>query len=604
MKSVTSSLSEPPVNDAPLAPCADWNGLGASEHFVQFYERDDFLAKSVAGFIGSGLNNGDSAIVIATADHRQSIEVNLALEGVDVSAAKSASRYIPLDAAETLAKFMVDGSPDERLFQQVIGGLVERTLATGAPLRAFGEMVALLWAKGNSSVAIRLEEMWNGLAKGHTFSLFCAYPMRGFSGHENGVPFAHICKEHSRVFPAESYGLETDSDRRLRTIASLQQRANSLEAEIAERNEAESKLAESRRELSDFLENALDGVHRVAPDGTVLWANRAELELLGYSAHEYVGHSIAEFHADQDVIADVLDRLKKGEKLRDYEARMKCKDGTIRYVSINSTVYRQGDKFVHTQCISRDITERKFASQLLEQKVAERTAQLEEMVAELEAFSYSISHDMRSPLRGMQGYARSLLDDYCDKLDAEAIERLERIERASTRLDQLVRDVLAYTKISQGKIQLAPVDLKRLIADILHQDPAFQEARSSISIKEVSHTVLGHEAYLAQCLSNLIANALKFVAPGESPRVRIRTERIDGNVRVTVSDSGIGIDPEQRDRIFEMFGRVYSEKEYPGTGIGLAIAKKAVSKMGGQIGFACPAGQGTDFWFTLCGVFQ
>jgi PAS domain S-box-containing protein len=590
------------ANSRPVPCCADWSGLGNSGHFVQFYENDAFLAKSVASFVGSGLTDGGSAIVIATENHRSLIEAELGRDGIDLFAAREANRYHSLDAAETLEQFMIEGAPDKRLFQQVIGGLVNRVTASGMPLRAFGEMVALLWADGNGAAAIQLEELWNDLAKTSTFSLFCAYPMRGFSEEADGQMFAHICQEHSRVFPTESYPLERDTDHRLRAIARLQQRANSLETEIANRIEAEQKLVASQRELSDFLENALDGIHRVGPDGTILWANRAELELLGFSATEYLGHNIAEFHVDQAVIEGILSRLKRGERLRDQEACLRCKDGSIRHVSINSTAYREGDRFLHTQCITRDITDRKLAAQVLEHTVAERTVQLQELVGELEAFSYGISHDLRAPLRAMRGYARSLIDDYAKHLDADAVERLNRIERASTRLDLLVRDVLAYSTISRRKIDLKPVALKPLIEDVLHQDPEFQKNRRFISIDGVSHTVLGHEAYLMQCFSNLIGNALKFVARGEPPNVRITSERIDDRIRVTVSDNGIGIQPEHHDRIFKMFGRVYSEKDYAGTGIGLVIARKAVLRMGGEIGFISPAGQGTEFKFSLAGI--
>lgn len=582
-----------------LAPGTDWSNLGKSEHFVQFYDKDSFLLETVGAYIGAGLRQGESAIVIATKAHRDALADILRLDGQDPDKASALGQYFCHDAAETLSKFMVADAPDAALFHQVVGDLVRRATAGGRSLRAFGEMVALLWQEGNGGAAIRLEELWNELLKEQCFSLFCAYPMGGFAGEANGSPFTHICKAHARVIPAESYTANAGVEERLRSITILQQKASSLEIEIARRKEMENALARRERELSDFLQNATEGIHQVAPDGTILWANKAELELLGYSADEYIGRNIRLFHADPKLIADILDRLGRGEELHDYESQLKHKDGSLRYVSINSSVYWEGDRFAYTRCFTRDITARKQASDILEQTVAERTAQLRETVAELEAFSYSISHDMRAPLRAMQGYSKALLEDYQGQFPPEAFHFLERIEASAKRLDTLILDILAYSKIAKGQIELRPIELGPLLEEVIEQHPELQKCRNHISIVQPLPAVLGHEACLSQCLTNVIENALKFVAPGTVPNVVIDSEVLDGKVRVRVSDKGIGIAPEHYDRIFQIFGRVYSEKQYPGTGIGLAIAKKAVTRMGGEIGFTSQVGQGAQFWFTL-----
>lgn len=586
----------------PLAPVPELDDMGASEHFVQFYEDESFLIHSVTGYLAKGFRKGDGAIVIATAAHRAALETSLRQMGMDPRGLIAEGIYQPLDAAETLSKFMVDGSPDPKRFVRVVGAAVANAVASGRALRAFGEMVALLWADGNSSAAIRLEELWNDLAKTYSFSLFCAYPMDAFGGECHGQPFTHVCNAHTRVIPAESYGATTSSvDERMRTISMLQQKAASLEAEIAVRRQAEQSLARRERELSDFLENATEAIHKVGSDGTILWANGAELELLGYSAEEYIGRNIAEFHADSYVIADILTRLNRGEKLHDYEARLKHKDQSIRFVSINSSVYWQDDRFSHTKCFTRDITDRRRAAHLLEKTVAERTARLTETISELEAFSYSISHDMRSPLRAMQGYSRALIRDYNAKLDSKALLWLERIDRAATRLDSLIRDILSYSKVAQGDIDLSPIELSRLVDDIIGQHPQLDSLKHCITVHKL-HSVIGHEAYLGQCLSNLIENALKFVAPGVTPRVRVSSEEFNGQVKVAVIDNGIGINPDHRDRIFRIFGRVHSEKAYEGSGIGLAIVSKAVARMGGEVGFDSETGRGSTFWFTLPAV--
>lgn len=579
-------------------PC--WHDLGRSEHLVQFYEHDSCLINSVSSFFASGFEDAEAGVIIATRAHREGLITHLSSLGFDIPELEKSGQLTMLDAAETLSQFMVDGSPDPFLFDRLVGSLIAALAGRGRPIRAFGEMVALLCAEGNSSGAILLEELWNDLGKKHTFVLYCAYPIRGFTGEEDSQPFGHICKSHSRVIPAESYSLDgTTKDERLRTIAHLQQKAATLEAQIAIRKRCQDDLARREADLRDFLENATEGIHQVAADGKINWANRAELELLGYQPEEYIGRNIVEFHADAEVIADILARLKRGEKLIDYEARLKHKDGSIRYVSINSSGRWHEGKFLYTRCFTRDITERKRASELLERTVADRTSELRETVAELEAFSYSISHDMRSPLRAMQAYAASLMEDYRNRpLDEEGFDRLARIQRAATRMDLLIRDVLTYSRVGKQTMELASIPLERLVRDIVDQQFNQPNFQNRILIGKL-HSVIGHEACLTQSIANLIDNGLKFIAPGQLPSLKIESELIGDKVRVTVSDNGIGIHPDHRDRIFKIFGRVYSEREYPGTGIGLAIVQKAVSRMGGQIGFESTLGCGSTFWFVL-----
>jgi PAS domain S-box-containing protein len=600
MKNAILFETEPAISqELASAPRFSWDDITPHEHFVQFYEEDSSLLSSVSEFLANGFAKGESGIVIATKEHREGLRALFERKGIEIDGGADAPRLIMLDAAETLAQFMVNGIPDAALFEESVGALVSEIAGLRTGIRAFGEMVAVLCDDGNSKGAILLEELWNALGKKHRFALFCAYPISQFGGETDGEPFAHICKSHSRVIPAESYSRAGQTvDERLRMITQLQRKAAALEAEIAIRKRCEESLAKREADLRDFLENATEGIHQVNSEGKIVWANAAELELLGYKPDEYIGHAIQEFHADGDVIADILSRLKRGEKLHDFEARLRHKEGSIKYVAINSSGRWNGEEFLYTRCFTRDITERKKASELLEQTVAERTAELHETIAELEAFSYSISHDMRSPLRAMQAYAASILEDYRKKsLDAEGEDRLVRIQHAAVRMDLLIRDVLAYSKVAKGEVQLKPVNLQNLVRDIVEQQ--FGTVSVGRIENETSHTVLAHEAYLTQCLSNLIDNAVKFVAPGTEPMIRVKSELKDGLIRVSVVDNGIGIKPCERDRIFKIFGRVHSDKQYPGTGIGLAIVQKAIFRMEGEVGYDSEPGRGSTFWFSL-----
>jgi excisionase family DNA binding protein len=205
---------------------ADWHDLADGAHVVQFYEADAFLADAVAGFVAGAIDSAaDAAIVVAGEARREAVRRALVARGVDVAAALASGRYVVLDAAQTLAAFMVEGQPDSKRFAATVGAVVaQATAGGGRRLRAFGEMVAMLWAEGNRAAAVRLEHLWNELAEAHRFALLCAYPMAAFGVGDAGA-FADVCGCHSRVIPAESYaGLRT-ADERSREVARLQHRA-------------------------------------------------------------------------------------------------------------------------------------------------------------------------------------------------------------------------------------------------------------------------------------------------------------------------------------------------------------------------------------------
>lgn len=264
---------------------------------------------------------------------------------------------------------------------------------------------------------------------------------------------------------------------------------------------------------------------------------------------------------------------------------------------------------------TRDVTERKQIEKAsreneerfrtlaknLEEIVQQRTAKLQEIVMELEAFSYSISHDMRSPLRAMQGYVEALLKDHKASLNAEAAHYLQRINRGAGRLELLVRDVLAYSKVAKGDLQLKSVHVEKLILEIVQSYDHLAASRMSVHVQSIP-MVMGHEGLLTQVISNILANALKFARPGLFPVVTVSAETLGNQVVISFSDNGIGIAPKDHEEIFKIFGRVYPEKQYEGTGIGLAIVKKACERMGGSVGVQSELGEGSRFFINLTKV--
>ncbi|HVS51356.1 MAG TPA: MEDS domain-containing protein [Opitutaceae bacterium] len=188
-----------PVNPRSKKLARDWAGAGPTDHFVQFYRTDDYLIECLSAYVADGLEKGDAVLVIATPSHRLAVEDRLRMKRVNVTFATAQRQYVSLDAEEVLAKFIVDGRPDPEAFQHVVGGIVRQVTAEGRKLRAFGEMVALLWQAGKRDAALGLEELWNELGSEHAFALFCAYPQALVDAKDAGPSLEHICRAHSRV---------------------------------------------------------------------------------------------------------------------------------------------------------------------------------------------------------------------------------------------------------------------------------------------------------------------------------------------------------------------------------------------------------------------
>jgi signal transduction histidine kinase len=245
------------------------------------------------------------------------------------------------------------------------------------------------------------------------------------------------------------------------------------------------------------------------------------------------------------------------------------------------------------QKIARDAAE-------LENRVAERTAQLQETNAELDTFAYSVSHDLRAPLRAIQGFAEILLENKDRAHDPERSDFLWRILGAARDMDQMVQDLLAYSRVSRQDILARTVNLDQVVRDAVEQ-LELAGAGGAFHLETVGPLpkARGNHAVLVQVVLNLLSNSVKYVAPGVTPKLRIWAERADAGVRLFVQDNGIGIAAEDQERIFNAFERLHGVETYKGTGIGLAIARKAVTRLGGRIGVQSRLGEGSRFWIEL-----
>ena len=607
------------------------------DHAVQFYDDESFLASVVSEFLARGLSSNQPVIVIATPSHRRSFLAGLRNSGIDVVRARSGGQLTLLDARQTLKKICVDEQPDERRFRNVIGRLINRSLAgrEGAPVCAYGEMVDLLWKGGNPTGAIKLEELWNELASSHDFSLLCAYNMGNFDSASDAEQFATICGQHTRVVPTERY-LQGDDGARLVEISLLQQHARALETEIAHRDVLERNLRETvaalkdrESDLRDVLENAAEGIHRVGPDGIIQWANSSELELLGYRAEEYIGRHIGEFHADREAIDDLLTRLSCGDAVHSYPARLRHKDGSIRHVLVNSNVRFEGGKFVHTRCFTRDITalheagverETVMERERLAREAAERArADAEQATADAQRaralaeqanraksdFLAVMSHELRTPLNAIGGYAELIELGIHGPITPAQRVALERIQRSQRLLLGLVNQVLNYARVETGNV--------RYNLECVRLDEALSTAEGSVApqmrAKSIRYECSGCDASLEvqadaeklqQILLNLLTNAVKFTEAGGS--IELSIERRHHSVAVHVTDTGIGIPAEKFEAIFDPFVQVDAKytRTRDGVGLGLAISRDLARGMGGDLALTRSAeGVGSAFTLTI-----
>ena len=259
-------------------------------------------------------------------------------------------------------------------------------------------------------------------------------------------------------------------------------------------------------------------------------------------------------------------------------------------------VQKLEQKIAEVESINREL---KDVNETLEERIREKTESLEVKNRELEAFAYSVAHDLRAPLRALNGLSHALLEEYAHCLDTTGEHYATRIIRAAERMDALIHDLLAYSRMAQVELPLSTVSLETVVNDICDQlGPMLLEKKALLTVERPLPSVLGNALALHQAISNLIVNAVKFVAAGIEPRVRIRAEENSETVRLLVEDNGIGIEPEFQSRIFQMFERLH-QKEYAGTGVGLALVQKAVERMNGKAGVQSALNKGSTFWIEL-----
>lgn len=356
-----------------------------------------------------------------------------------------------------------------------------------------------------------------------------------------------------------------------------------------------------------FVDNPLVGFFFADLDGRTLFVNEQLARMSGYTHEEAVGMNMLE-HIAPESRAWLMERMlrrRAGEIGPDLtEAEMVHKDGS-RYTCLVAPAALVDDEgnFAGFLGAMIDITEKKRLSDEIAERIEElRTVnqQLEEINSELDSFTHSMSHDLRLPLQTIKGYASLLMTEMDTRLDPGGRKSIRRIIEGVDLLDELIASLLAYSRLTRVEINLSPTDLNTVVENALNLlETHLRANRARVEVAGPLPEVVGHRTVLLQVLENLVSNAVKFPREGVPPRVKIWAEKKGLLIRLWVEDNGVGIAPEDHQRIFLPFERLPNGRLVQGCGVGLALVRKGVERMNGQVGVQSESGQGSRFFVEL-----
>lgn len=379
--------------------------------------------------------------------------------------------------------------------------------------------------------------------------------------------------------------------------------------DITVAKQMEAALRSSEARFRSVFEQAAVGMTLRRLDGSWVAVNDVFAKMLGYSLEELAAGAQFNHPDDEPAAESRRVAMARGEvETYQHEKRYVTKDGRIIWVAIWVSVVRdEALKPVMRLAVIQDVTARKRAEEEirrlnaeLEQRVAARTAELAEANRELETFAYSVSHDLKAPLRGIDGYSQLLLENYAGRLDEEGRRFLQNVRRGAHNMNELIDDLLVYSRIERGGRSAEALKLRPLVEALIGElkaDPAAGHCRVDCELPEL--LVLADREGLTMAVRNLLDNAVKFCARVKDPRVEVGGRDNGSSCILWVRDNGIGFDMKYHDRIFGIFERLHRAEDYPGTGVGLAIVRKAMSRMGGRVWAESVPGQGATFYIEI-----
>jgi len=379
-----------------------------------------------------------------------------------------------------------------------------------------------------------------------------------------------------------------------------------LQNQIEERIQIEKEIRKYADEVNDLYNNAPCGYHSLDKEGVIIRINDTELKWIGYSREEVVNKLhftdiISE--KSKKVFEKNFKEFLNGDWVNNLEFDVIKKDGSILPVMVNATAVRdENGNFIMSRSTMFDITEIRKSREIIEllnKDLAKRANELEIAYKELESFSYSISHDLKAPLRAIEGYAKMLLEDYSKNLDSEGLRFLNVICENTQRMNNLIVSILALAKVSKTSLNMVLVDMTSMVKKIFYE-LTDEEKRAKINFKVYDlHNTLADSVLIRQVWVNLILNALKFTKNKENPIIEIGSYLTDNGVVYFVKDNGVGFDNEYAHRLFVSFQRLHNENEYEGSGIGLAIVERIILRHNGKVWAEGKVNNGATFYFEL-----
>ena len=388
---------------------------------------------------------------------------------------------------------------------------------------------------------------------------------------------------------------------------------NNLRAR-AERERAEEALRDREEKFRQISASARDAVILMNNEGQIAFWNPAAERIFGYTAREAVGRELHETIVPEQYrdahVRGVKQFCETGTgpyigKVTELQARRR--DGSEFPIELSISAMQLGGKW-HAAAMLQDITERKRAEEEihklnadLEQRVVERTRQLEATNKELESFSYSVSHDLRAPLRAIDGYSQMMQEDYAEKLDDEGRRLFGVIRESSRKMGALIDDLLAFSRLGRETMASAEFDMEQLVDEVAATLQAGDPARRPVITRKHLPQAWGDRALLRQVWINLLSNAAKFTGAKEQPVIEVNGDTDGGENVYCVKDNGVGFDMQYYDKLFGVFQRLHSNDEFPGTGVGLAIVQRIVTRHGGRVWAESKLNEGARFVFALPG---
>jgi PAS domain S-box-containing protein len=383
-----------------------------------------------------------------------------------------------------------------------------------------------------------------------------------------------------------------------------------LERTIEEREKAEKELDRSELRYKKLYDSMMDGFVITSIEGRILEFNNAFASMLMYEYDELKSKNInmltpSKWHNEEKgIIEKQVFGLGYSET---YEKEMIKKDGSIFPVELRThlIVNDQNEK-EGMWAIIKDITERKKIELMtqklneeLEQRVKERTSQLKNLNQELEAFSYSVSHDLRTPLRIISGYSKILFEEYSNELSEDAKTLLEGITKNTNNMNCLIDDLLEFSKLNRKEVALTEINFEKIFDEVFNEiSNSTNKDKVKVNISELP-IVKGDNALLKQVAANLISNAFKFTSKVENPEINISANIENSMAIFCIKDNGVGFDMSYSSKLFGVFQRLHKQNEYEGTGVGLAIVKRIINRHGGKVWAESELNKGSTFYFSL-----